>query len=452
MLRASLLDSSPALCARAFPLISLHLPNKPLPVQHAAQLPLRRVATSLTLQALVWGILTVAFAALLVLASPQSWSNALGFSAQIWMPWSVLAPIVFWFSVRFPLEVGHLLRSVPIHIIACTGCVAITLGLTTASLSPGDARPDDRPPAFERGPIDRDGTKRSSAAVLSNPDAQRNGPAWTDHGVRTDHREPFGRRGPTWWPFLGATLLRANFDGAVYLVVAAAAHALAFYRRAQDRERHAIKLAAGLNRAKLDALRLQLQPHFLFNTLNAIATLVHRDANAADELINDLSELLRLSLQTGEHEVPLSRELELLECYIAIEQTRLAERLSIIREIDPAAKDALVPTFVLQPIVENAIRHGIEPRLAPGTVTIRARREGHLLCLSVIDDGVGLTKAEKKSTRQGIGIKNSEARLHTLHGDAASLTLGSSASGGVEVRITLPFTTEPRNEHTTPAI
>jgi hypothetical protein len=433
-------------------LISTHLPNKPLSVQLAALFPLRRVAVSLIFQTLVWAILTVAFAALLVLASPQSWSNALGFSALIWMPWSVLAPIVFWFSVRFPLEVGHLLRSIPIHIVACTGCIAVTLGLATASLSPGETRPDDRPPPFERALIDRDATKRTSAAALSNPEAQRNVPAWTDRAVRADHREPFGRRGPGWWPFLGATLLRANFDGAIYLVVAAAAHALAFYRRAQDRERHAIKLAAGLNRAKLDALRQQLQPHFLFNTLNAIATLVHRDANAADELINDLSELLRLSLQTGEHEVPLARELELLECYIAIEQTRLADRLSVIREIDPAAKDALVPTFVLQPIVENAIRHGIEPRLASGTVTIRARREGDLLSLSVVDDGVGLAKAEKKSSRQGIGIKNSEARLRTLHGDAASLVLGPSASGGVEVRITLPFTTQPRNEPTTAAI
>lgn len=270
--------------------------------------------------------------------------------------------------------------------------------------------------------------------------------------MRGEKREMFGRRGPIWWPLLGATLLRANFDAAVYLVVAAAAHALAFYRRAQERERHAIKLAAGLNRAKLDALRLQLQPHFLFNTLNAIATLVHRDAQAADELINDLSELLRLSLQTGEHEVPLSRELELLGCYTAIEQARLGDRLRVVRDIDPAAEAAFVPTFVLQPVVENAIRHGIEPRVAPGTVTIRARRVGEMLHLTVADDGVGLSNDDKKAARQGIGIANTEARLRALHGNAATLQLIAPSNGGVEVQLTLPFATQPRSESAAPAV
>jgi LytS/YehU family sensor histidine kinase len=247
-----------------------------------------------------------------------------------------------------------------------------------------------------------------------------------------------------WWPFLGASLLRANFDAAVYLIVICAAHALAFYRRAQERERHAVALTAGLHRAKLDALRLQLQPHFLFNTLNAISTLVHRDATAADELIGDLSDLLRLSLQTTDHEVPLARELELLDRYIAIEKARLGERLHVVREIDPATEKGLVPTFLLQPLVENAVRHGIEPRLAPGTVTISAQRDRDQLRLCVADDGVGLSVKPGAANRRGIGITNTEERLRALHGDNATLVIETPAQGGVVVRVTLPFSTTAR--------
>jgi LytS/YehU family sensor histidine kinase len=240
-------------------------------------------------------------------------------------------------------------------------------------------------------------------------------------------------------------LLRANFDLAVYLIVAAAAHALAFYRRAQERDRHALELAAGLHRAKLDALRLQLQPHFLFNSLNAISTLVHRDAHAADNLLTDLSDLLRLSLLTTDNEVPLARELELLDRYLAIEQARLGDRLRLVRDIEPAATSALVPTFVLQPLAENAVRHGLEPRSAPGTITISARREGDTLRLVVADDGLGLA-ADQSGARGGIGLANTEARLQALHGAAAKLELHTPPEGGLRVEITLPFRTAPQSE------
>jgi sensor histidine kinase YesM len=241
---------------------------------------------------------------------------------------------------------------------------------------------------------------------------------------------------------LGVTLVRANFDAAVYLIVVVAAQALAFYRRAQEREQHAIALAAGLTRAKLDALRLQLQPHFLFNTLNAISTLVHRDANAADELIGDLSDLLRVSLQTSDHEVTLRQELELLDRYLAIEKTRLGSRLKVETRMDDDAGPALVPTFVLQPIVENSIRHGIEPRLAPGTIRIRAERHQRQLILTVEDNGVGRTgQSAGVEPRRGIGLANTEERLKALHGDAAQLMVTTPENGGFSVRIVLPFTT-----------
>jgi LytS/YehU family sensor histidine kinase len=197
-------------------------------------------------------------------------------------------------------------------------------------------------------------------------------------------------------------------------------------------------LEASRNQAKLDALRLQLHPHFLFNTLNAISTLVHRDPEAADNLIGDLSELLRVSLQTAEHEVPLARELVLLDHYLAIEQARLGERLVVRREIDPAALRGRVPTLILQPLAENAVRHGIEPRLGRGVLTLEARRVGDRLALAIMDDGVGL-RAGASRAGEGVGLRNGTERLRTLHGDAARLEVREAPGGGVRVEIELPY-------------
>ena len=241
----------------------------------------------------------------------------------------------------------------------------------------------------------------------------------------------------SFWPPFGSAIMRINFSAAVYVIIACVAHAAASSRRAKERETQALALAAGLTRAKLDALRLQLQPHFLFNTLNALSALVHRDPRAADELIADLSELLRLSLESSANEVPLRRELEILDRYLAIEQTRLGDRLRVTREIDPAVLEVLVPTFILQPLAENAVRHGIEPRCEPGHVTITARAVGDLLELTVADDGVGLRPAAA-GARRGIGLTNAEERLRTLHGDRARLELRSPETGGVAVVLTLP--------------
>lgn len=414
----------------------------------------RQIALALLLQALIWSALTVAFAALLRLAGPQPWSNALRFAALNWMPWAILGPAVFWFSGRFPLERGHLWTSIPAHVLGCIVCVGFTVWVATYvgfMTRPTSSRFEERR-VLERAPADQENSEPGLSVDHGTSRPERAyAPPVLQRGLRPDRfrpdgRPPFSRRGggPFWWPFLGTTLLRANFDAAVYLIVIFAAHALAFYRRAQDRERHAVALAAGLHRAKLDALRLQLQPHFLFNTLNAISTLVHRDASAADELIGDLSDLLRVSLQTTDHQVPLARELELLDRYLAIEKTRLGERLRIVRDIEPAAEKALVPTFLLQPLAENAIRHGIEPRLAAGTLTLRAHLNEGRLQLLVADDGVGLAVANGRG-RRGIGITNTEERLHALHGEAATLVIATPAHGGTEVRITLPFMTELRH-------
>jgi len=207
----------------------------------------------------------------------------------------------------------------------------------------------------------------------------------------------------------------------------------------QQRDRRALELTASLSRAKLDALRLQLQPHFLFNTLNTISNLVRRDPDAADEMLTNLGELLRLSLEVSEQEVTLRRELEILDCYLAIEQARLGRRLRFERRVDEAALDGMVPALLLQPIVENAVRHGLEPRGAGGTISLRAERVADRLSLVVADDGCGLRPADERTDRRGIGLANTEERLRELHGPAAQLVLREPATGGVSVEIELPF-------------
>jgi LytS/YehU family sensor histidine kinase len=213
--------------------------------------------------------------------------------------------------------------------------------------------------------------------------------------------------------------------------------ALTFYRRSEERERQALGLEARLADAKLEALRMQLHPHFLFNTLNAISTLVHKDPNAADEMIGNLSELLRATLDTAEQEIALRQELAFLDRYLEIQQVRFGERLRIEREVDAAALDAHVPTLILQPLAENAIRHGIEPDPAPGVVSIRARRNGDRLILTVANNGAAAKMPAKSES--GIGLTNTQARLQQLYGANCRLTFNSGAEGGFRVEIEIPF-------------
>ena len=441
------------------------------------------------LQAALWATLSFAFAALLVLVGSFEWSAALGIAAVNWLPWAALTPFIFWLARKFPLERGRLLQSVPVHLVAGLACTLVCLWISTNIFpmrGPGGGMPGPRdfgrggpdlrrfsgPPGEPRGKLSEEERAKRREDFLSRkknspPDERfgRDGFGGPDGGFSRGGRSRGGPNGPDGFPgafpggpgptepsflndvrrdFFGAFgpfALRGNFGLAIYLIVLSSAHALGYYRRAKERDVQAVELTANLTRAKLDALRLQLQPHFLFNTLNAISTLVHRDANQADELIGDLSDLLRLSLLTTDHEVPLARELDLLDRYLAIEQTRLGDRLRVVREIEPAALAALVPTFVLQPLAENAIRHGLEPRSAPGTITISARATAQSIFLSVADDGVGLANTDKLTARRGIGLANTEARLQALHGPAAKLELVTPPEGGLRVESTLPFKT-----------
>jgi two-component system, LytTR family, sensor kinase len=216
-----------------------------------------------------------------------------------------------------------------------------------------------------------------------------------------------------------------------------------YYQRLRERDVQTAELQRELVEAKLDALRMQLNPHFLFNTLHAVSALIHEDPEAADRVVARLSELLRLSLdQSKPQEVPLHEELAFLDRYLEIEQTRFADRLKVQKQVSPDVERALVPYLILQPLVENAIRHGIEPREDQGNVIIGARRSNGMLELRVTDNGAGLANQPAASAREGIGLSNTRSRLRHLYGENYRLELASAAGGGLEARIDIPYRTE----------
>jgi len=235
---------------------------------------------------------------------------------------------------------------------------------------------------------------------------------------------------------LSAAMLRSlavmeyHLDIPTYWVLIGISHGIDWYRQACD----ATLLRAQLAESRLKVLQIQLHPHFLFNTMHAISALMHRDVEAADEMIARLSDLLRMSLNREDvQEVPLREELELLEHYLSIEKVRFADRLDVAFEIDSAARDELVPNLILQPIVENSIRYAIAPRISGGRIVVRAVHGADGLCIEVEDDGPGLAP----EWREGVGLSNVRSRLAELYGTRQSLRLIGAPGGGLVVRLQL---------------
>jgi len=227
-----------------------------------------------------------------------------------------------------------------------------------------------------------------------------------------------------------------HFNLLIYWVILSVAHAIELYRKFQERVTRTAELERRLVEARLQALQMQLNPHFLFNTLHAISALMHQDVEAADRMITRLSELLRHALEsTDQQEVPLRDELSFLRRYLEIEETRFGDRLKIELQIAPDTEDLLVPNLVLQPLAENAIQHGIEPHARPGRVTISARREGNALCLEVRDTGNGVTSSD---WREGVGLTNTRNRLQQLYGERQRFELGNASGGGFLASVRLP--------------
>jgi sensor histidine kinase YesM len=241
--------------------------------------------------------------------------------------------------------------------------------------------------------------------------------------------------------YAAAFVIDFHWDLLTYWAIVGLIHAFDYYRKYQERELKASQLQTQLAQAQLSALKMQLHPHFLFNTLNAIVVLVRKNSNqAAADMLTGLSELLRYTLEnTGAQEVSLKQEIEFLERYLEIERVRFQDRMRVVMKIDQETLDAQVPSLILQPLVENAIRHGIGKRAVAGLVEISARRQDGMLRLQVRDDGPGLPNNGAEVNGRGIGLQNTRARLEQLYGSAQRFDLHNEASGGAVATLTIPF-------------
>jgi two-component system LytT family sensor kinase len=313
------------------------------------------------------------------------------------VPWVFLTPLVVWVSSVYTLERATWKRSIWVHLAVCVLALGI-VGVIAYFAPPV-------PPASVRGGVE----------------------------LNRQNREPRETA------FL--ILRRITFQFPVFWGLVGVAHALRFYERAKGREQREAELEARLAQARLQALRMQLNPHFLFNTLNSIASLVHEQPQA-EEMIESLSDLLRLTLSASERqEVTLREELHFLERYLLIEQIRFGQRLRVEKQIDVSALEAVVPILILQPLVENAVRHGIETQIAPATIRIVAEHLGDALLLSVEDNGSGLSSPLGGTLKEGVGLSNTRYRLKELYGERASLELRPGNGRGFTAEIQIPWST-----------
>jgi signal transduction histidine kinase len=332
---------------------------------------------------------------------PLVWKNVL----TIWLVgeyiWGFVAVVVLWFGSRWPLERRVLGQRVALHLLLSAGVAGAQLALETAAY-------------LQLGTL-------SPAVSVS------------------------------FWRAWSALLVLGFHGNVIYYWVILGVHTgYRHYRKLEEREGealrlelHAAELRTQLVRAQMSALKMQLHPHFLFNTLNAIMVLVRQQSAArAEEMLGRLSDLLRCVLDEGEaQEVPLHRELDYVRLYLAIEQVRFEDRLRVTIAADPAVLDAAVPHMALQPLVENALRHGIARTSAAGTIQISASAAGDTVVIQVKDDGPGFTGTERPEG-WGIGLANTRARLAQLYGDRASLSIDDGAPGAV-VTLVLPYHSAP---------
>ena len=322
---------------------------------------------------------------------PQPITTLAVLNFSFWYGWALLSPIVLWVARRFPLERDTWKRSAAVHF----GAVLVLIFVHVAFVE------------------------------------------WVF--VTVPGTGYIGKL--TWWQRVQRNYIM-NFDWEMmtYGAIIAFSHAAAYFRQAQDRALRAAQLETRLAEAQLQALQRQLHPHFLFNTLNGISALMHRDVHAADRMLVRLSDLLRMALdRRSAQEVPLSDDLEFLAKYLEIEQARFGERLSVRYDFDPDTLDALVPNLLLQPLVENSVRHAIAALSEGGVIEVTSRRVGDSLELRVRDNGPGLSKERTPSSPRGLGLTNTRSRLEHLYGSAQHLQFSETPGGGLTVTVVLPF-------------
>lgn len=224
-------------------------------------------------------------------------------------------------------------------------------------------------------------------------------------------------------------------------------HGMHIYKKYRQRELEAAQLESRLAQAQNAALQMQLRPHFLFNTLNSISALIHSDADNADRMVSRLADLLRMTLDSGSsQQIPLSREMAIIDAYLSIELIRFQDRLQVSKDVPPSCQNALVPAFLLQPLVENAIKHGVADNINLSTIDIRVRHEDPWLILEVLDNGKGLSASVQKGNGNanrmgsGIGTQNTGARLQLLYQERHSFTLENIPGVGTRALVRIPFT------------
>ena|SRR5579863_3053858 len=248
------------------------------------------------------------------------------------------------------------------------------------------------------------------------------------------------------WQFFYQMFLSNAVDDitSTYLPIVLVANAIAYYRRSRERELRTSQLETQLAKANLHGLKSQLQPHFLFNTMHSISSLMLTNVMAADEMMTRLSDLLRMSLDNGEAQITtLNREIEFVNGYLEIEKIRYEDRLKVVWDIAPETLDALVPQLLLQPLVENAVRHGVSRLSSGGEIRIVASHTDDTLHLQVKDNGPGLAESAIVQS-EGLGLGTTRERLRTLYGDAQSIEIKNVPTGGAEVTVRIPFSLDHR--------
>src|ERR1044072_3061509 len=311
--------------------------------------------------------------------------------------WALMTPLALWLAKRFRVTREHLLSSIALHVLGGSLIAVLQLGVYVFV----------------------------ARVLVINPST---------------------RFGP-WEQFRDLFFTEFQANLLLYIVLVAFYQAFDYHRRYRERERRAAQLEVEaahletqLTRAQLDALRMQMNPHFLFNTLNSVSVLMQEDVVLANQMLLHLSELLRLTLnQEQTHEVTLRQELDFLRLYLEIEQTRFQDRLKVKIEAAPETLEARVPNLILHSLVENAIRHAVAPRASETLVVIRSERLNGNLLLLVSDNGDGI--AAKSESANGIGLANTRSRLEKLYGAKQEFVLHAAANGGVEASVTIPFRT-----------
>lgn len=319
-----------------------------------------------------------------------TWVTTLTWALNTWGSWAVLSPVIFWLANKFRIEKTRFRRNFFIHLSA-----GILFSIIQFLLQ------------AEAGQI----------TTWANKEAIPFSVSFYNLVSKTFHLNLL-----TYWAIVGIS------------------HGIEYYRRSQEREKKAAQLESQLISAQLRALKAQIHPHFLFNTLNVISELIFIEPESAERMIARLGEFLRITLEnTFADEVRLEQELSFLSKYIEIEKIRFGDRLEIEINVEAESMNAAVPTLMLQPLVENAVHHGITILPGTGRIEINIERKNEKLCLEIKDNGPGIENSVQIKNKEGIGLSNTRSRLDQLYGGNYNFEIYNPAEGGTCVSLQIPF-------------